>query len=284
MANLQDIAMKEISVDLTTETPEFTFSSLGIPGPQGNPLRYEDLTEEQKDDLRVPLQNSMAAELAKANAYIQLAVDSSQTAQTASQEASDKALEASQSAREAANSVVEATQKLTDIQGEVTKAQQAVTDAQQAATNAAAEVPKANAEVIKAQAQAALAESAAKRAETIATEVRDGIIKHIAKPASGAAITVAVPNGFSIIDVDLTEPSSTITLDPSGMTADIAQVSLVLHQGTGANKVDTWGGTIKWSGQATPVLSVLKDRVDIVTFLTTDKGLNWYGFFNGGNF
>lgn len=59
------------------------------------------------------------------------------------------------------------------------------------------------------------------------------------------------------------------------------QVTMIIEQGTGANLAN-WPSTIRWSRNRIPVLSLEKGRMDVVTLMTYDQGINWFGFFNGG--
>lgn len=79
-------------------------------------------------------------------------------------------------------------------------------------------------------------------------------------------------------------PNTKLILNALSDPADTArQITLELVQGTGANKV-VWPGNIKWNNGRLPVLSYIKNKMDIVTLLTHDSGKGWYGFYNGGWF
>lgn len=78
--------------------------------------------------------------------------------------------------------------------------------------------------------------------------------------------------------------NTTITLrSPAGETDKCRQLTLMIQQGTGSNKV-TWPSTVKWNNGRTPVLSYDRGKVDVITLLTKDSGASWYGFYNGGWF
>lgn len=101
------------------------------------------------------------------------------------------------------------------------------------------------------------------------------------------------------IDIDLgscqsmtlMQPLTTVTIkdfvdapsDPTNNTDVAHQITLLIKQGTGANKVK-WGEVIKWNNSREPVLSYVKDKIDIITLLTIDSGNTWMGFYNGGWF
>lgn len=82
----------------------------------------------------------------------------------------------------------------------------------------------------------------------------------------------------------LMQPSTTVTIKAfSDPTNTCRQLTLLVKQGTGANKV-VWDGKIKWNNSREPVLSYIKDKIDIITLLTIDSGVTWMGFYNGGWF
>lgn len=89
----------------------------------------------------------------------------------------------------------------------------------------------------------------------------------------------------------LMQPLTTVTIkdfvdapsDPTNNTDVAHQITLLIKQGTGANKIK-WGEVIKWNNSREPVLSYLKDKIDIITLLTIDSGTTWMGFYNGGWF
>ena len=59
--------------------------------------------------------------------------------------------------------------------------------------------------------------------------------------------------------------------------------TLVLTQGTGANKVQ-WPSNIKWQHGIAPALSYTQGSVDLMYFITLDKGSTWLGAIIGGGY
>lgn len=61
------------------------------------------------------------------------------------------------------------------------------------------------------------------------------------------------------------------------------QITLVLTQGTGVNKV-AWPDNVRWQNNHTPVLSYTAGKTDVITLLTYDNGTTWLGFYSGAGF
>lgn len=86
----------------------------------------------------------------------------------------------------------------------------------------------------------------------------------------------------TIQDITLNTATTTMTFKPFSDGANLGrQLTLLLKQGTGANKVN-WPSSIKWNNNRPPVLSYVTGRVDVITLLTRNSGGTWYGFYNGG--
>lgn len=98
--------------------------------------------------------------------------------------------------------------------------------------------------------------------------------------AAGATETIDLADG-NVHDVTLDQNAS---LTFAGATAGKARsFSLFLRQdGTGGWTV-TWPGSVVWSGGFAPTLSTDADAVDVLTFITLDGGVIWYGFALGGS-
>lgn len=59
------------------------------------------------------------------------------------------------------------------------------------------------------------------------------------------------------------------------------ELTLILKQdGTGTRLV-TWPGSVKWASGIAPVLSTGANKVDVVTFISPDIGVTWYGMLAG---
>lgn len=82
----------------------------------------------------------------------------------------------------------------------------------------------------------------------------------------------------------LNSPNCTISFSkPSTLTDVTQEISIKLKQGNGTNKV-TWPSNIKWPNGIPPTLSYTANKIDVITLVTDDKGVTWYGFFAGASF
>ena len=59
--------------------------------------------------------------------------------------------------------------------------------------------------------------------------------------------------------------------------------TVVLKSLTTAGSV-VWPATVKWSGGTAPALTSLTGKTDIISFMTVDQGVSWFGFLAGNNF
>ena len=94
---------------------------------------------------------------------------------------------------------------------------------------------------------------------------------------AGASTAIALQQPGTY-DLTLTEPTCTLSFTDVGCST----FTLVLRQGTGANKV-VWPSAVKWGYGVPPVLSYTQGHVDVVCLRSLD-GLTWLGFFEGGGF
>lgn len=109
------------------------------------------------------------------------------------------------------------------------------------------------------------------------------VYQYINRNVSGTSVSIGVVSG-SVQRLVLNASTTTVTILPFTDGADKArQLTLLVKQGTGSNKV-VWPSTIMWNNGRPPVLSYLTGRVDVITLLTYNSGASWYGFYNGGWF
>lgn len=82
----------------------------------------------------------------------------------------------------------------------------------------------------------------------------------------------------------LNASTTTLTINsPANEDTYCRQVTLMVQQGTGANKIK-WPSTVRWNNGREPVLSYEIGKIDVITLLTKDSGKKWFGFYNGGWF
>jgi hypothetical protein len=95
---------------------------------------------------------------------------------------------------------------------------------------------------------------------------------------SGAAATVDLVNGNNhsfTLDANCT---FTFTGATNGVGCSF---TLILTQDGVGSKTVTWPASVKWSQATPPTLSTTASAIDILTFMTVDGGVTWYGFFAG---
>lgn len=84
--------------------------------------------------------------------------------------------------------------------------------------------------------------------------------------------------------ITISASTTTITIrTPDDGAEKCRQLTLMIQQGTGANKIK-WPTTVRWNNGREPVLSFENGKIDVITLLTKDSGKKWFGFYNGGWF
>ena len=75
----------------------------------------------------------------------------------------------------------------------------------------------------------------------------------------------------------------TISNVPDNGNSNAVGFTLILVA-DGTARTVTWPVNIKWENGSAPTLTSTNAKADILSFLTTDGGSNWYGFIGGQNF
>lgn len=84
-------------------------------------------------------------------------------------------------------------------------------------------------------------------------------------------------DGKRVFKATLTAPVTQLSvINASGSNLNSQTITMLLTQGTGANKI-SWPSNVKWSYGREPVLTFTKDSIDIIQFLSIDGGSTWYG-------
>ncbi|HHA1303491.1 TPA: hypothetical protein ACOEDE_001254 [Enterobacter kobei] len=84
-------------------------------------------------------------------------------------------------------------------------------------------------------------------------------------------------DGKRVFKATLTAPVTQLSvINASGSNLNSQTITMLLTQGTGANKI-TWPSNVKWSYGREPVLTFTKDSIDVIQFLSIDGGSTWYG-------
>ncbi len=80
-----------------------------------------------------------------------------------------------------------------------------------------------------------------------------------------------------VFKATLTAPVTQLSvINASGSNLNSQTITMLLTQGTGANKI-SWPSNVKWSYGREPVLTFTKDSIDVIQFLSIDGGSTWYG-------
>jgi len=53
---------------------------------------------------------------------------------------------------------------------------------------------------------------------------------------------------------------------------------------SGSGRVVSWPNNIKWQNSASAVVTQTDGKKDFFSFITMDKGVNWFGFIGGQNY
>ncbi|MCE1393193.1 MULTISPECIES: phage tail protein [Enterobacteriaceae] len=84
-------------------------------------------------------------------------------------------------------------------------------------------------------------------------------------------------DGKRVFKATLTAPVTQLSvINASGSNLNSQTITMLLTQGTGANKI-SWPFNVKWSYGREPVLTFTKDSIDVIQFLSIDGGSTWYG-------
>ncbi|HIG9800997.1 TPA: hypothetical protein ACYEUN_004351 [Klebsiella variicola] len=84
-------------------------------------------------------------------------------------------------------------------------------------------------------------------------------------------------DGKRVFKATLTAPVTQLSvINASGSNLNSQTITMLLTQGTGANKI-SWPSNVKWSYGREPVLTFTKDSIDVIQFLSIDGGSTWYG-------
>ncbi|WP_406549374.1 hypothetical protein ACETRY_12850 [Cronobacter malonaticus] len=84
-------------------------------------------------------------------------------------------------------------------------------------------------------------------------------------------------DGKRVFKATLTAPVTQLSvINASGSNLNSQTITMLLTQGTGANKI-SWPSNVKWSYGREPVITFTKDSIDVIQFLSIDGGSTWYG-------
>lgn len=93
----------------------------------------------------------------------------------------------------------------------------------------------------------------------------------------GDTLELDMSDGKRFFKATLTAPVTQLSvINASGSNLNSQTITMLLTQGTGANKI-SWPSNVKWSYGREPILTFTKDSIDVIQFLSIDGGSTWYG-------
>ena len=108
-------------------------------------------------------------------------------------------------------------------------------------------------------------------------------------PEPKLAITVDLDTG-NFFEVDLQSSNADITTftisNPNQTTGQISSFVLKITQGSTARQIswDVLSSGFRWIDDTGPTLTLTDNAIDILSFTSHDKGVNWYSSIVGFNF
>lgn len=96
---------------------------------------------------------------------------------------------------------------------------------------------------------------------------------------SGATYTIDLTRS-NVYEITLTA-NCTFTFSNPSPAGNASSFTLILVQDGTGSRLATWPTSVDWHGGTAPTLTTAANAVDIITFLTTDGGVRWYGFVAG---
>jgi hypothetical protein len=99
---------------------------------------------------------------------------------------------------------------------------------------------------------------------------------------SSGTLTLNLENG-NVFTVSLNAAITTFSVTNPPASGRAGSFTLILTA-DGTARAVTWGDAVKWPGGVAPTLTSANNKVDVLTFITTDAGTTWRGFVSGQNY
>lgn len=110
----------------------------------------------------------------------------------------------------------------------------------------------------------------------------DNVAEARATPTiSGGTLTLDLQDA-NIFEVARNANITTLTISNAPASGTAFSFTLKFNANGTAYSV-TWPGSVKWPGGTAPTLTSTNGKSDVLVFLTTDGGTNWYGYVAGLN-
>lgn len=97
------------------------------------------------------------------------------------------------------------------------------------------------------------------------------------------ALTIDLING-NLFTCSLNANITTLTISNTPATSGVAIGFSLAFTADGTLRTVTWPASIKWAGGTAPTLTSTNGKIDVLSFLTTNNGTNWFGFVGGQNY
>ena len=96
-------------------------------------------------------------------------------------------------------------------------------------------------------------------------------------------LTVNLLNG-NLFTCGLNANITTLTISNAPATSGVAIGFSLALTADGTLRTVTWPASVKWAGGTAPTLTSTNGKIDVLSFLTTNNGTNWFGFVGGQNY
>jgi hypothetical protein len=101
-----------------------------------------------------------------------------------------------------------------------------------------------------------------------------------------------ISSGTLVIDLDvanvftvsLNANITTLTINNTRSTSNTCSGFTIIFTADGTQRTITWPGSVKWPGGTAPTMTSTNNKVDVLSFTTTNNGTTWYGFVGGQNY
>jgi hypothetical protein len=91
-------------------------------------------------------------------------------------------------------------------------------------------------------------------------------------------------NQGNVFLINLNTNITTINISNVPNLDNIVVAFTMIITTSGSNRTISWPSSIKWPANTAPVITIFTGKKDFFSFVTTDKGLNWFGFIGGQNY
>lgn len=106
---------------------------------------------------------------------------------------------------------------------------------------------------------------------------------HTSVNVSGGILNIDLNQG-NVFLINLNENVNTLNILNVPILDNIVVAFTMVITTSGANRTISWPNSIKWPASVAPVITIFTGKKDFFSFVTMDKGINWFGFIGGQNY